>query len=146
MLQRISYTNGCAQERCSCIKSVVTIVVRRLYRGAVRNSVRRGLHLLAIAVLIPFASCTPVDALLERPGVAEFRCRDAKRFTVEYLDGRVLVRTVAEPYELLASRSSIGQKFVSEEVTFIHDGNRGVLVGAAGGPFKNCLEQIQVSK
>ena len=98
-------------------------------------------RLLPAALLMFLPACMAGEPIMKPPGVAQFSCREGKHFAVEFYDGEVQVTTALASYRLRARQSSFGQKFASDEVVFIHDDDRGVLVGAAGGPFKQCVER-----
>ncbi|WP_160296746.1 hypothetical protein [Sphingomonas sp. ERG5] len=41
-------------------------------------------------------------------------------------------------YDLPKVRSSIGLRFVSKQVAFAYDDRAAFLIGAAGGPYRDC--------
>lgn len=62
-----------------------------------------------------------------------FICQSGQSFSVSYKPDRARVTTSTGAYDLRAKPSSIGRKFSSGDVWFIHDEDRAVLVGAQGG-------------
>src|SRR4051812_14857124 len=67
-----------------------------------------------------------------------YGCEDGVAFTITMGKRIAQVRTAGGSYELVRHRSSIGRKYASSTVAFIQDQDRAVLVGAEGGPFRNC--------
>ena len=75
-----------------------------------------------------------------------FVCDGGVSFNVSYLNAQVRVTTKTESYILDRRPSSIGNKFSSDRVTFIHDEDRAALVGAGGGPFRLCREDVDAQR
>ena len=73
--------------------------------------------------------------------LARFRCLDDVRFAVRYTERRAWVTTSAKTYQMSRRRFSIGRKYSNAQASFIQDEERGVLTGAAGGPFRRCVEE-----
>ena len=71
-------------------------------------------------------------------GKIAFFCEDGNSFQVEHIGRQLLLTTRAGSQWLRPARSSIGAKFVSEDVAFIQDGDFAALQGAEGGPFRGC--------
>lgn len=90
-----------------------------------------------VATLSLLSGCTAGIAR-EEPAVLRFFCDYGRSFSVMAWEGRARVVTSAGAYELERRRSSIGRSYSSEVVAFIQDGDRAVLIGAAGGPFDGC--------
>ena len=92
-----------------------------------------------VALIVGSGSCAAALDPRSDP-VVRFECDHDRSFAVEYQDGSVMVTAGNASYRLDHGRSSIGRKYHSDRVYFIHDDDRGVLVGAAGGPYWNCKE------
>ncbi|WP_167737459.1 MliC family protein [Sphingomonas parva] len=98
---------------------------------------------MKLAMILPAAlmgACAAQPDVGRGP-IATFACEAGRSFDVEYLDGSVLVTADGTTYRLDHGRSSIGRKYHSETVYFIADDDRGVLVGAPGGPYRSCREK-----
>jgi hypothetical protein len=93
--------------------------------------------MIVAAALAGCASASLPAAMSE----ASFACQGGASFKVEYLPRQVRVTTTAGTYLLASRPSSIGQKYSSENIFFIQDEERAVLVGAAGGPFSQCEDE-----
>ena len=72
-----------------------------------------------------------------------FLCDGGASFKVAYRDRQARITTAAGQYVLDRRPSSIGKKFASTKVTFIHDDDRAALNGADGGPFRRCSENVR---
>lgn len=84
-------------------------------------------------------ACAVVEPVRQDAGLS-FACENDVSFEVIYQESQARVRTQVASYDLVARQSSIGRKYSSESVTFIHDEDRAVLTGADGGPFRGCHE------
>ena len=113
---------------------------RRIGSCAGSSSLVCGAGLLLIASLL--AGCAGA-AMPNAMSEARFACEGGASFKVEYLPRQVRVTTSAGTYVLASQPSSIGEKYASpsEDVVFIQDEERGVLVGAQGGPFSYCEDE-----
>lgn len=67
-----------------------------------------------------------------------FMCDYGASFTVEFGEEDALIHADGNTYRLRSRPSSIGRRYGSDRVAFMQDEDRGVLVGAEGGPFRNC--------
>lgn len=99
----------------------------------------------AVATKFPaallLAGCTVSGASRLSMPTYEFACLANKAFAVQVDGDRALVGTGTSPYTLMRRNSSIGRKYASGDVTLILDEDRGVLVGAEGGPFHGCRQR-----
>jgi hypothetical protein len=95
---------------------------------------------LACLLALPIRGCGPGDARLPDRALIRFQCEEGIAFAVLYGSGTARIFTSAGLYDLTRIPSSIGARYRSETVAFIHDQDRAVLVGAQGGPFRSCHE------
>lgn len=84
--------------------------------------------------------CSAEVPQLATDPAATFVCDNGITFRVDFYDGWVRVTTSTSSYDLAFQASSIGRTYSSDHITFIQDEERGVLIGAGGGPFKRCHE------
>ena len=71
---------------------------------------------------------------------ATYQCEDGTFFSAEFFGRSARVTTLGNSYLLERRPSSIGRKYSAGTVVFIQDEDRGVLVGAADGPYRRCAE------
>ena len=83
------------------------------------------------------ASATPPTSDLEGLLVRFFRCANGAAFTTQnFPDGRFRLTTREAAYDLRPS----GAAFVGQGVTYRRQGTAATLVGAAGGPYVDCVQ------
>jgi len=93
---------------------------------------------IPIAAALTLAGCAVAASARAQRHVLGFTCDAGISFSVAADAKRAWVTTAAGSYVLKRRRSSIGRKYESATVAFIQDDDRAVLVGADGGPFRNC--------
>jgi hypothetical protein len=76
-----------------------------------------------------------------RGAAATYHCENGVFFSAEFLGEGVRVTTLRESYVLERRPSSIGRKYSDGRIFFIQDEERGVLTGAADGPYRRCAER-----
>ena len=96
---------------------------------------------LPIAAALTLAGCAVAASARAQRHVLGFTCDAGISFSVVADAKRARVTTAVGSYVLKRRRSSIGRKYESATVAFIQDDDRAVLVGADGGPFRNCRLQ-----
>jgi len=69
-----------------------------------------------------------------------FVCDAGIGFVVWFGPGRARIVTRSGVYVIQARKASFGRRYASGDVAFAQDGDRIVLIGAAGGPFRNCTQ------
>ena len=106
---------------------VLSPVSRRLALGATG-----GALLAAVACAQSGASEHTVERV--------YRCDNGVSFVVSFQPGRAKIVTRSGVYVLEARKASLGRRYASGNVAFAQDEERAVLVGAVGGPFRNCVE------
>ena len=105
----------------------------------------RVLRLLA-AVLAGAGTCFGLSSCAnakraEPPSeVRVFRCDGDIGFVAQLQGEQAVIATRSHRYELKARRSSFGVRYGSDEVAFAQDEERAVLIGAADGPYGNCVQ------
>lgn len=72
---------------------------------------------------------------------ATFVCDGEQSFVVEFANGHARLIAGKESYRLEKRRSSFGRRYASDAVAFMQDEDRAVLVGAEGGPYRNCRQR-----
>jgi hypothetical protein len=75
----------------------------------------------------------------ERAGIV-YHCSGGASFRVRFESGVAVVTAGGRTHRLPARRSSIGRKYNSDNIYFIQDEDRAVLVGAGGGPYTFCVQ------
>lgn len=86
------------------------------------------------------ASCAPTDTAEVVADVRHFTCDGGIGFSGQFAGSRAIIRTLANRYDLEERRSSLGVRYGSNSVSFAQDEERAVLVGAADGPYQNCVQ------
>lgn len=99
---------------------------------------RSGFRIMACLLLMTPVGCGGVGQRALEISSVPFMCDYGASFTVEYRGGVALIHAGGNTYTLRSRPSSIGRRYGSESVAFMQDEDRGVLVGAEGGPFRNC--------
>lgn len=100
---------------------------------------RRLALVTASGTLLAAVACArsgSADRTIERV----YRCDGGISFVVSFRPGRAKVVTRSGVYVMEARKASFGQRYASDDVAFAQDEDRAVLVGAVGGPFRNCAE------
>jgi len=92
-----------------------------------------GATLLVATTCVGFA---PADRTTE----SVFVCDDGIGFVVSFAPGRAKIVTRSGIYTIEARKASFGRRYATGDVAFAQDGDRVVLIGAAGGPFRNCTQ------
>lgn len=105
------------------------------FKVKVKAKVAIGVTVISLVL----GACAMVEPVGQNTALS-FACDNDVSFEVSYFNGRVRVITQEADYDLVVRPSSIGRKYSSESVTFIHDDDRAVLTGADGGPFRGCHE------
>jgi hypothetical protein len=101
------------------------------------------MRVLGVAFLVSSgttASCAPADPAEVAADLRNFTCDGGVSFSGQFEDNRAIIRTLANRYDLEARRSSLGVRYGSNSVSFAQDEERAVLVGAADGPYQNCIQ------
>ncbi|WP_133177327.1 MULTISPECIES: hypothetical protein [Bacteria] len=73
-------------------------------------------------------------------------CAADARFSVGISTGRATLNAGGMRYDLPARPRSIGQRYGSGDVAFALDGPRAVLIGAAGGPYRQCFVRSNAAR
>lgn len=101
---------------------------------------RRPVLSIAIPAIAPLLfACVAAE-----PGTtdaATYHCENGIFFSVEFFGRSARVTTLRNDYLLERRPSSIGRKYSADDVFFIQDENRAVLVGATDGPYRRCAEK-----
>lgn len=107
-----------------------------------RHRPGRGGWCLIIPGFGPFLllGCVAAEAVPSE-AAATYHCENGTFFSAEFLDRSARVTTLRQSYLLEQRPSSIGRKYSTGNVFFIQDEDRGVLVGAADGPYQRCAER-----
>lgn len=103
-----------------------------------RVMLRSGRGLTAYLWMMSLTSCGSVGTRAVETLSVSFMCDYGASFTVEFREENALVHAGGNTYRLTSRPSSIGRRYGSDSVAFMQDEERGVLVGAEGGPFRNC--------
>jgi len=101
------------------------------------------MRVLGVAILVSSgstASCAPGDTAQGVASVRNFTCDRGVGFSGQFEGNRAIIRTLTNRYDLKARRSSLGVRYGSNSVSFAQDEERAVLVGAADGPYQNCIQ------
>jgi hypothetical protein len=69
-----------------------------------------------------------------------YACAFGVEFTVRFSGTRAIVLADGQRYELEERPLSVGVRYGSDTVAFAQDDDRAVLVGAAGGPYRDCVQ------
>ena len=94
--------------------------------------------LIPFLLLTIFSVAPPAQAQrLERHYVCAFGVEFSVRFRAE----RATVLAHGRRYELSSRPISVGVRYGSGKVAFAQDEDRAVLIGAAGGPYRDCIER-----
>jgi hypothetical protein len=93
---------------------------------------------MALLVMISLGGCGSVGTPAVETSSVSFVCDFGNSFSVEYRKDLALVHAGGNSYTLTLRPSSIGRRYGSDSVAFMQDEDRGVLVGAEGGPFRRC--------
>lgn len=99
---------------------------------------RRSFSLNGLLVMMSLGGCGSVGTRDVATLSVSFLCEHGISFTVEFREGLALVHAGGNSYTLTSRPSSIGRRYGSDSVAFMQDEDRGVLVGATGGPFRRC--------
>lgn len=95
--------------------------------------------LLGPGAVFGLAGCA--NANQPKPGerARMFRCEGEIGFVARLKRDRAIIETRSDQYELKARPSSVGVRYGSDEVAFAQDEERAVLIGAADGPYADCV-------
>jgi hypothetical protein len=113
---------------------------------------RNSLGLTSLLVMMSLGGCGTVGTRAVETSSVSFVCEHGASFTVEFREDLALVHAGGNSYSLTPRPSSIGRRYGSDSVAFMQDEDRGVLVGAEGGPFRRCsvarlgLRQVRASE
>lgn len=100
-----------------------------------------------IALGCASAACTASEAdAVAKPTIRQFSCEARIGFTVQIAGNRARVVTRNHEYDLEKRPTSFGMRYGSANVAFAQDEQRGVLIGAADGPYRRCLERGLLSR
>lgn len=75
-----------------------------------------------------------------------YRCDNGVGFVVSFESSRARVVTRSGVYVMEGRKASFGRRYSSHEAAFAQDEDRGVLIGAVGGPFRNCVETANTGR
>lgn len=95
--------------------------------------------LALLQVAMSTAACAPAKTSEPPIDVRTFACDDGIEFSGQFQGDRAIISTRSHRYELKVRPSSIGVRYGSDSVAFAQDEERAVLVGAADGPYQNCI-------
>lgn len=101
-------------------------------------------YAISIAMMLspaPFAEGLPT--LPRETNERHYVCAFGIEFSVRFSGARAVVFADGQRYELEARPLSVGIRYGSKAVAFAQDDNRAVLIGAAGGPYRDCIERPQ---
>lgn len=96
---------------------------------------------ISILLLVKAAPLAEQGLRTRPPQVLErhYACALGIEFSVRFSKARAVVLAQGRRYELEARPLSVGIRYGSDTVAFAQDGDRAVLVGAAGGPYHDCV-------
>ena len=96
--------------------------------------------LCKLVAAFALAGCAASEPAYGDGSSVAFLCEGGRYFWVDYSNGQARVSTSSANHLLGERPSSIGRKFSSDTVSFIHDEDRASLVGVSGGPFRRCRQ------
>ena len=102
---------------------------------------RQWLWSIVISGMAPFLLLACAAAEPGSTDAATYHCDNGTFFSAEFFGRSARVTTLRNNYLLERRPSSIGRKYSAGDVFFIQDEDRGVLVGAADGPYRRCAEK-----
>src|SRR5688500_17918220 len=96
--------------------------------------------LCKLVAAFALAGCAASEPAYGDGSSVAFLCEGGRYFWGDYSHQHARVSTSSANHLLSERPSSIGRKFSSDTVSFIHDEDRASLVGVSGGPFRRCRQ------
>lgn len=110
-------------------------------RRPARRSFRSSFLIAAAGTAWALAGCARAEQVNADAELRVFRCDGDINFMAWLRSEEAVISTRSHRYELQARPSSIGVRYGAGDVAFAQDEKRAVLIGAADGPYRDCVQE-----